>query len=156
MPVGLKKLGPQHYALMRFLATGERNADIAVKMRRHPAWVSHCKKDPLFKGAYEQFLREVYAKSIDAVATGDFGDPVMSVLREAAPKAAEMLAEMILKASTDNVKLRAIQDILDRTGYKPKQQTEVTNRVIIDDKRSDDLMAALREDRSWTKHLSEN
>lgn len=154
--MGLKKLGAQHYALMRYLATGERNADIALKLQRHPAWISHCKADPLFRAAYEGFLQDIYRRSAEAIATGEYGDPVTAVLKQAAPQAAQLMTEMMLKGSTDTVKLRAMQDILDRTGYKPKQQIEATNKVVIDDKRSDDLTTALREDRSWTQHLSGN
>lgn len=41
------------------------------------------------------------------------------------------LAELINNADSDSVRLSAIRDLLDRTGYKPKEKIETTGDTTI-------------------------
>jgi hypothetical protein len=41
------------------------------------------------------------------------------------------LAQLIETADSDSVRLNAIRDLLDRTGYKPKEKLETTGETTI-------------------------
>jgi hypothetical protein len=42
------------------------------------------------------------------------------------------LAELIAKADSDSVRLSAIRDLLDRTGYKPTEKVQSDGRTVIE------------------------
>jgi len=58
-----------------------------------------------------------------------------------APMAVGFLEELAKNAQSEQVRLKAVMDILDRSGYKPTDKVEQT--VTYDDKTTDELKAEL-------------
>lgn len=46
-----------------------------------------------------------------------------------AEKAAEMMFELAMNAESENVRVSALKDILDRAGYKPADKVEQKNET---------------------------
>lgn len=52
---------------------------------------------------------------------------VVNELRRSAKEAAATLAQLLTKGLSENVRLAAARDILDRSGYKPVERKDVTS-----------------------------
>lgn len=58
---------------------------------------------------------------------------VSSILRNAAPKAAEKLVELSKTGKSETIKLASVRDILDRTGHKAPDEVVATLSVDADE-----------------------
>ena len=64
-------------------------------------------------------------------------------LRGYAPKAIHQVQSLAEKAESENVRLKANTDLLDRAGWKPVDNQEITGKNDIEDMSDEELQAQL-------------
>ena len=73
----------------------------------------------------------------------DIQTEIESNMRGFAPKAVEMLKHLVESAESENVKLHAAKDLLDRTGYKPTEKQSVEYKSEVEDLSLEEIKAQL-------------
>ena len=73
----------------------------------------------------------------------DIQNEIESNMRGFAPKAVEMLKHFVESAESENVKLHAAKDLLDRTGYKPTEKQSVEYKSDVEDMSLEEIKAQL-------------
>jgi len=73
----------------------------------------------------------------------DIQNEIESNMRGFAPKAVEMLKHLVESAESENVKLHAAKDLLDRTGYKPTEKQSVEYKSEVEDLSLEEIKAQL-------------
>jgi hypothetical protein len=53
-------------------------------------------------------------------------------LAEMVDPALTSLADLVIRADNDAIKLAAIKDVLDRAGFKPRERVETSGKVVIE------------------------
>ena len=66
-------------------------------------------------------------------------------LKTLVPKAVKTI-EDLLESESDNVRLSAAKDILDRTGFKPSDNINVNGTIVAEQSKLDDLIKQMSED----------
>lgn len=56
-------------------------------------------------------------------------ETIQNTLKKQAVEAVEILLELARSAESENVKMQAVKDILDRAGYKPTEKSENKNEM---------------------------
>jgi phage terminase small subunit len=82
------------------------------------------------KGAHAEAsrqLRNVKVRAYLEVLQKERRERIQNRLATMAEKSAEMLFDLAVNAESENVRLNAIRDILDRGGYKPTDKVENKN-----------------------------
>lgn len=140
-------LGPRHKIVLRYDLLGKTNSEISALTGYAKSTITGIKGQREYKKAKNRFKSELDRKFIEKAAEEMANDPVRGVLEEASVKAATLLVKMMENADKDSTKLRAIQDLLDRTGYKPtkKIKEDVDMNVGIDENLADDINKALKD-----------
>ncbi len=65
------------------------------------------------------------------------------ILESQAPKAISQIQSLAEKAESENVRLKANADLLDRAGWKPVDKQEITETSAIEDMSDEELQAQL-------------
>ena len=75
--------------------------------------------------------------------TKEIDDEQKAQLRGYAPKAIHQIQSLAEKAESENVRLKANADLLDRAGWKPVDKQEITETSAIEDMSDEELQAQL-------------
>ena len=110
----LNELKTQHREIARLSFEGFKAPDISLKTGMAISSVRTILADPLCKA---------YIEHLDSAADVNAID-VRKQLSQLNVKALRVLDDMLTNEVPPNVALRAAQDVLDRTGYKPIERTE--------------------------------
>lgn len=103
----LQKLSPRHYEAMNMLVFGrmtekEIAEDLGVTQKTLSAW----QHDDLFLSAQDELMRQKY--------------------KNMAREAQQIILDLARNAKNENVRMSCSKDILDRSGWKPTDKTELT------------------------------
>ena len=102
-------LRPRQKKCIELLITGNlTQADVARELKITEQTICNWKKDPEFCAELERLTREK--------------------LRGMAPRAARVLGEL-LSSESDNVRLNAARDILDRAGFKAEEKLTLSGTL---------------------------
>lgn len=143
----LQKLNHRHYEIMRRLLRGERDKEIAEAMNITPNRISSIKHDPLFVEEFERFRDLINSRTVEAIAKGEVDDPVRRRLQEIRMDALEENIALMRHAESETVRQRSAWDLLDRAGYRPKEQIEqkVEQTVRFSQEDLENIRAGLRD-----------
>lgn len=139
-----QKMNSRIEAIMCMDLAGKSGNDIARELDLTPPRISVIRNSPMYQEALGQMrdaLRlQFQDKQTDRLVSGD---PVESVLKDAALEAAHSKIELMRTGRSEFVRLAASGDILDRAGYRPHQEkTKVS--IEISDKMANRFEEALR------------
>ena len=106
-----------HHEIMRLSLIGMKQIDIADHLGVSPVMVSYTLKSPIVREKMDcmQAVRDMGA--VD----------VAKEIKELAPKAIQVLGEIMETAIKDGDRLRAAQDILDRSGHAAVKTIKTEN-----------------------------
>lgn len=149
--VGLKpwepeELSPLHKNILAMLAAGMRGREIS-KMPGMPceSRISVIKQSP----AGKHFLAQLSAEMGKRIARD-----ARDIINAHTTEAAQRIIQIMRSAENDGVALRAAQDLLDRGGLKPVEQSQVMH-VAVEAQDVDRLLEALNETRERHEDLEE-
>ena len=113
-PTGNRKYEIQHMweihrEVVRRLVLGQKPADIARDLKISKQTVSNIQNSTIARREIERLRRERDEETRS----------VHEHIKEIAPKAVEVLEELMTPSAPMSVRLRAAQDVLDRAGYSP-------------------------------------
>lgn len=123
----------QDLAIFNLHMRGAKNKEIASILGITEQTVSACLQMDVMKEAKEEVLEE----SIKYLSSGVAAESAMTIARANAPRLMAMQVQLAMTARSDAIKLRAINDVLDRGMGKP------TQRIINDN--MDDILDAMSE-----------
>lgn len=113
----LKAERPEHRAIIMMKASAMNNKEIAAATGRSAVYVSYVVKQPW---AQEQILREIESAG---------REPVVALLQGAVYEATERLIELSISAEKEETRLKANQDIINRTMGMPNQSLTINQKV---------------------------
>ena len=135
--------------------SGRRSKDIAAAVGMTPERVSRIRSSPLYldnlKRETDKLKEQFHEKKAEQLVTGD---PVENLLKSAALAAAKTKIELMENGRSEFVKLAASGDILDRAGYKAREDKTLVS-VTITEKMSDRFERALKYGHSTTNGRAE-
>lgn len=135
-------LNVRHRQLIREMVSGATQAQAGIRAGFSLSRVRQLMNTPLFLKALAEMEANVDAKFEDEMV--DETMSVSSILKNAAPKAAESLVTMS-ESEDAKIKLSSIKDILDRTGHKAPDEVITKLSVEADEGLSHMLNAMVEE-----------
>lgn len=137
------ELSPTHFHMIAMRAAGMRPGEIAKALGYSNSRVSVILNDPRAKQLVSRMTGDVLREF-----QLDVGEQIVSYAAEAA----ETVAGLMRMAESEQVRLSASKDILDRAGYKPKEV--VTHmHAEIDHEDAQRILTALRESKEKAPEL---
>jgi hypothetical protein len=130
-----KKINSRHQHVAALKAAGLRNKEIAELTEYSPSRVSVILGDPRIVALVNQFTSQIVTN-----VTQDTGEYIKGHTLEAA----QSVVALMRGAESEQVQLSASKDLLDRGGFKAKEQIQVTNDYI-EGREVSRLVAALEE-----------
>lgn len=109
-------ISPRHREIMRRLAMGERQIDIALDMRMSQAALSFTVNSPLFQAELQKMITRVDEGVYDA----------MLELRKIQKDAVEAIHSSITQDELPVLRFHAARDVLNRTGVAMPRELHVT------------------------------
>lgn len=131
------KLSERHLLLATLIAAGWKNHEIAQELQFSESRVSILRNDPRILA----LTREVGRKLRDETAVG-----VRERFVYYSTEAIETIAQLMRHAESEQVRLAAGKDILDRAGHKPREHISVAS-VQFSGEEVIELVKTLREAR---------
>jgi hypothetical protein len=131
------KLMPRHYKILDLILDGQLNfKQIAEKVGVSPVTVTNIRNSPTFQHelSMRRKFREEQKDTLAVREDVSHLQKAQGVLEECMEGAANTLKELLCKGD-DPIKLRAAQDVLDRTGLARLERRENLNKsavIIID------------------------
>lgn len=140
----MKKLNPMHRMVMRMVMQGTPQVEIAAKMGVTKEHVCQVCNDPTFQEALKGLQDELDEMVLKGTAEAVVQDPVRRVFLEAREKAANTVVGL-MDAKSDTIKQKSAFDILDRLGYKTREETKTDLTINIGKKAETTLDETLKE-----------
>lgn len=114
----IRALNARHREIMRRIALGERNKDIAEDLGMSQVSISIIVNSPLFKQELAKWMSSLDAQAYDA----------MGELRKIIPDAVVAVRETIEQKELPVLRHRASMDLLNRTGISTPKEYHVTKQ----------------------------
>lgn len=111
-----KGLSPRHREIMRRVAVGERQCDIAADMHLSERALSIIVNSPLFQAELEKMMEKIDQTVYDA----------MGELVKLQPDAVEAIQSSITQTDLPVLRFNAARDLLNRTGVNVPKEYHVT------------------------------
>ena len=140
-----ENLKPRHKIVLRYDLMGKTNAQIASMTGYAKNTVAQIKTQEDYKNVKDTMKRELDQEFIEKAAEKMTDDPVRAQLEEAKTKAMELNIKMMQNAESENVRQKAIFDILDRAGYQPTKKIKQDTNVNIDEDLAEGISEALTD-----------
>jgi len=113
----LKRLSPRHLEIIRNLAMGLSEKEVAEELGISPVGISRLRRDPLFESELKKLQKEIRDRTIDSCTKA------METLKGATEYAAEICVNSV-RGELDgelipvHLRLKTAWDILNQTGVK--------------------------------------
>lgn len=127
----LKSLKESHQHIKRLAAQGKSTAEIAEIMGMHPDSVGNIKRSPLFQVALAGHRMAIDEEIAKTTADSIVNDPVVKIFEEAKVDAAAKVVGLMRHAQSEKLQSDNAWEILNRTGYRPKEGPEGKQQVVI-------------------------
>jgi hypothetical protein len=118
--MSLNDLKTRHREILRLDLLGHTPTEISERLEITTQTVRNVQGDAL----YQQKKRYLEDQADEEIVTA------RKILADSAVEAATKIRDLVQSASSDVVKLNAARDILDRTGHKPNDPSQVNNFFI--------------------------
>ena len=128
----LKNMSEKHQRIKRLTAQGMGTEQVAELLGMHPESVRLIKRSPLFQASlsrHQMSIDEEIAKETAQKVVHN--DPVLQILDEAKIPAAKKVVGLMECATSEKLQSENAWEILNRTGYKPKESGNVAPKVVI-------------------------
>jgi hypothetical protein len=109
-------ISPRHREIMRRIAMGERQVDIALDMRMSQVSLSFIVNSPLFQVELRKMMERVDESTYDA----------MRELRVIQKDAVEAIHESVKQTDLPVLRFHAARDVLNRTGVAMPKEMHIT------------------------------
>lgn len=141
-----ERLSPRHKNILALIASGMKNREIS-RMEGMPdeSRISVIKNSPAGKA----YLQRLSAEMVQGI-TENTQELIASHSREAV----QTVVQLMRAAASENVRLSASKDLLDRGGHKPVERQEHVH-VEVDGEDVDRLVAAMNEAKRETPEFHE-
>lgn len=134
------KLTEKHRLIAYMVIAGKTNIEIGRTLGYHPTRISIIRQSPLFQALTAQLQKELQRSTV--------GDIVDRIMREAGPSV-DTIVELRDAAESENVRLAAAQDLLNRnpqTAKISRTEEDRTVRVVLDGDAMRRMASVIAED----------
>ena len=114
----LRRLNARHREIMRRVALGERNCDIAADLEMSQVTISIIVNSPLFQQELQAFISKMDEQVYDA----------MKELRDVQRDAVLAIHDSVVQKELPVLRFHAARDILNRTGVQVPKEYHVTKQ----------------------------
>ena len=118
----LKKLKERHQEIKRLTAAGRTTAEVAELLDMHPESVRQIRRSPVFVRELGIHERGIDEKIAERVAERIVDDPVLKALQGSKVRAVNKVIDLMDGAESQKLQSDNAWEILNRTGYRPKEE----------------------------------
>jgi len=141
----VQKLNERHRYIMRLLLLGKTNKEIAKITGYSAGRVSTIINSPNFQETYAAFRYSVDKEFERKFAQDIVEDPVKKLLKDNAEEAMRHNIYLMKEAESEVTQQKSVFDILDRAGYKPRDQVTLEGSLTLDDVTANNINQALMD-----------
>jgi hypothetical protein len=124
------KINSNQREAMYMLITGVSKEEVARSLGIGYKVVNRMLENPLFRAELARMQHRLEEKTLASIAKSRAVEVAKAVIREAAPDSAKNLVKLSNEAESEQTKLKANTEILDRAGVGGRVETSATNNNV--------------------------